>query len=119
MVIQVLFSKEAIGVIWLLGAIFLDVISTFTSAKANGFEDKITQGFAGLLYIGSFLCCAMALKYIQTGILYVLWSGIGVVATALLARHFLNQHIDTAGWTGIGFIVIGLIIISARSNIAA
>jgi small multidrug resistance pump len=113
-----MFSKEAVGAIWLLAAIFLDVISTFASAKANGFEDKITQGFAGLLYLGSFLCCAIALKYMQAGILYILWSGIGVVATALLARYFLDQQIDLAGWIGISFIVVGLVVISGFSKIS-
>jgi len=55
----------------------------------------------------------------QAGILYVLWAGIGTVATALLAQQFLNQHIDTAGWIGMGFIVLGLTIISQWSSIDA
>lgn len=53
----------------------------------------------------------------QAGILYVLWSEIGVVATAFLARIYLGQVIDIAGWIGIGFIVIGLMIIAQFSNI--
>ncbi len=44
----------------------------------------------------------------QAGILYVLWSGIGVIATALLAKAFLGQNIDLAGWVGLGFITVGL-----------
>jgi multidrug transporter EmrE-like cation transporter len=110
-------SKSSIGVIWLLGAIATDVLSTFFSAKANGLEDKLSQGIAGLLYFGSFVCCAIALKYMQAGILYVLWAGIGVVATALLAQSFLGQRIDTAGWIGIAFIVVGLTVIAQYSNI--
>lgn len=94
-----------------------DVLSTFLSAKANGLEHPTEQGLALVLYIASFACCAIALKYMQAGILYVLWSGIGVVATAFLARLYLGQVIDTAGWIGIGFIVIGLMIIAQYSNI--
>lgn len=105
------------GVIWLLIAIVFDVLSTFLSAKANGLEHPTEQGLALVLYITSFACCAIALKYMQAGILYVLWSGIGVVATAFLARLYLGQVIDTAGWIGIGFIVIGLMIIAQYSNI--
>lgn len=110
-------SKASIGVIWLLGAITSDVLSTFFSAKANGLEDKISQGVAGLLYFGSFVCCAIALKYMQAGVLYVLWAGIGAVATAFLAQAFLGQRLDTAAWIGIVFIVIGLMIIAQFSNI--
>lgn len=112
-------SHKAIGSLWLIGAIAFDVVSTFFSAKGNGLEDKVSQGIAGALYIVSFVCCAMALKYIQAGVLYVLWSGIGVVATALLAKHFLNQQIDLYGWIGISFIVVGLMIISGLSKIDA
>ncbi len=65
----------------------------------------------------SFACAAYALKFMQAGILYVLWSGIGVIATALLAKAFLGQNIDLAGWLGIGFITVGLTIIAQFSNI--
>ena len=78
---------------------------------------KLDQGIALILYLVSFTCAAIALKYMQAGILYVLWSGLGVIATAALAKVFLGQHIDLAGWVGIGFITIGLMIIAQYSNI--
>ena len=90
-----LFAKINPGVIWLLIAIATDVLSTFYSAKGNG----------------------LVKKFMQAGILYVLWSGIGVIATALLAKTFLGQNIDLAGWLGIGFITVGLTIIAQFSNI--
>jgi small multidrug resistance pump len=79
--------------------------------------NKLDQGIALVLYLVSFTCAAIALKYMQAGILYVLWSGLGVIATAALAKVFLGQHIDLAGWVGIGFITIGLMIIAQYSNI--
>ena len=105
------------GVIWLLFAIATDVLSTFYSAKGNGLVNKLDQGIALILYLVSFTCAAIALKYMQAGILYVLWSGLGVIATAALAKVFLGQHIDLAGWVGIGFITVGLMIIAQYSNI--
>ncbi len=112
-----LLSKVNVGVFWLLIAIVTDVFSTFYSAKGNGLVNKVDQGIALVLYIISFACAAYALKFMQAGILYVLWSGLGVIATALLAKTFLGQHIDLAGWIGIGFIVVGLTIIAQFSNI--
>ena len=110
-------SKINPGVIWLVLAIVTDVASTIFSATANGLEDKISQGIAGLLYFGSFVFCAIALKYMQAGVLYVLWAGLGAVATAFLAHKFLGQQIDLAGYIGIAFIVCGLTIIAQWSNI--
>lgn len=105
------------GYYWLAGAIVFDILSTFLSAKANGLENKMEQGIALILYVLSFACCAVALKYMQTGILYVLWSGLGVLATAALSRIYLGQVIDVAGWIGIGLIVMGIVIISQFSSI--
>lgn len=112
-----LITKINPGVFWLLVAIATDVLSTFYSAKGNGLVNKFDQGIALVLYIISFTCAAYALKFMQAGILYVLWSGLGVIATALLAKAFLGQHIDIAGWIGIAFIVVGLTIIAQFSNI--
>lgn len=106
-----------VGYYWLILAIITDVLSTFLSAKANGLEDKLSQSMALMLYVLSFVCCAVALRYMQAGILYVLWSGLGVLATAMLSRFYLGQVIDMAGWIGIGFIVMGLMIISQFSSI--
>ena len=105
-------AKMNPGIIWLMIAIATDVLSTFYSAKGNGLVNKADQAIALILYIISFACAAYALKFMQAGILYVLWSGIGVIATT-----FLGQNIDIAGWIGIGFITIGLIIIAQFSNI--
>ncbi len=84
-----LISKINLGAWWLLFAIATDVLSTFYSAKGNGLVNKTAQGIALVLYIISFACAAIALKYMQAGILYVLWSGIGVLATAFWQRFFL------------------------------
>ncbi len=112
-----LLAKINPGIFWLLIAIATDVLSTFYSAKGNGLVNKLDQGIALVLYIISFSCAAYALKFMQAGILYVLWSGLGVIATALLAKAFLGQNIDLAGWIGIAFITIGLTIIAQYSNI--
>ena len=105
------------GVIWLLIAIATDVLSTFYSAKANGLVNKLDQGIALVLYLISFTCAAIALKYMQAGILYVLWAGVGAIATAFLAKAMLNQSLDIGAWIGLGFISIGLAIIAQFSSI--
>lgn len=110
-------SQSSVGLIWLSGAIAADVLSTFFSAKANGLEDKLSQGIAGCLYLASFVCCAIALKYIQAGVLYVLWAGIGAIATAFLAQAVLGQKLDFAAWIGMGFIIVGVTVIAQFSSI--
>ena len=110
-------TNAMIGTLWLLAAIATDVISTFYMAKANGLQDKVSLAIGALLYIGSFIACVIALKYIQAGVLYVLWAGIGAVATVFLAQVFLGQRLDTGAWIGLSLIVMGLTVMSQFSNI--
>lgn len=106
-----------LGTIYLLIAIAADVLSTFYSARANGWQNKTDQIVAFGLYFISFVGAAMALKYMKAGILYVLWAGIGGAATALLAKLFLKQSIDTPGWIGITLIILGVTVIAQWSDL--
>lgn len=109
-------TDSQIGTTWLLVAIATDVLSTIYMAKANGFSNIPALLFGAALYIISFITCVLALKYMQAGMLYVLWAGIGTLATAMLAKMTLNQTIDLHGWIGIAFIVVGLTYIAKFST---
>ena len=108
-------SPQLIGTIWLLVAITTDVLSTIWMAKANGIEDVKSLVIGAILYIGSFISCVIALKYMQAGILYVLWSGIGAVATVMLAKAMLGQHINNWGLFGLALIISGIYIIATKT----
>ncbi|QHJ73944.1 putative quaternary ammonium compound-resistance protein [Acinetobacter phage vB_AbaM_Lazarus] len=106
-----------LGVVWLLVAIVTDVVSTIYMAKADGFNNIVPLVIGAALYGGSFIACVIALKYMQAGILYVMWSGLGAIATAFLAKAMLNQNLDVGAWVGLVFISVGLAIIAQYSNI--
>ena len=73
--------------------------------------NKLDQGIALVLYRFAFYI--YRLEIYAGRYFYVLWSGIGVIATAALAKVFLGQHIDLAGWIGIRFYYgLGLMIIA-------
>ncbi|ADG59908.1 quaternary ammonium compound-resistance protein QacE [Acinetobacter phage Acj9] len=110
-------SPTFIGTTWLLVAIATDVLSTIWMAKANGIQDVKSLIIGALLYIGSFIACVIALKYMQAGILYVLWAGIGAVATIALASAMLGQSVDKWAMIGCALIVAGLTLISMKSSI--
>lgn len=74
----------------------------FYSAKANGLVNKLDQGIALVLYLVSFTCCCDCIEVYASWdfICALVW--LGVIATAALAKVYLGQHIDLAGWVGIG-----------------
>ena len=109
-------SPQVIGTLWLLAAIIFDVVSTIYMAKAEGLKNLTPLIIGGILYFGSFITCALALKYMQAGILYVIWAGVGAIATIMLAQIMLQQKLDTAALIGVTFIIIGVTVIANYSK---
>jgi len=53
------------------------------------------------------------------GVAYAVWSGVGIVLTALIAWVAFGQKIDTAGFVGIGLIIAGVLVLNLFSKSAA
>ena len=50
------------------------------------------------------------------GITYAIWSGVGIVLTAVLAAVFFKQTPDAPAIIGMAFIVVGVMIIQIFSQ---
>ncbi|ELS31057.1 MULTISPECIES: quaternary ammonium compound efflux SMR transporter SugE [Pseudanabaena] len=77
---------------------------------------KYTDGFSkplpSLLTISaitiSLILLAQALKTLPVGTAYAVWTGIGVVGTALVGSIFLGESRDLSRFMYIGAIVVGI-----------
>lgn len=87
---------------------------------------KVSEGFSRLYpsigvvigYVLSFYLLGLALKGIPLSAAYAIWSGIGIVLTAIISVFFFNQKVDVGGLIGISFILIGVIVLSLFSQMA-
>jgi quaternary ammonium compound-resistance protein SugE len=78
---------------------------------------KYTEGFTRLwpsvataLAMGlSFLLLAQSLKTLPIGTAYAIWTGIGIVGTALLGMALFNEPREASRLVCIGLILIGII----------
>ncbi|TQE41160.1 ligand-binding protein SH3 [Aggregatibacter actinomycetemcomitans] len=50
------------------------------------------------------------------GLVYAIWSGVGIVLTAIVAYFAFGQKIDTAGLIGMGLIICGVLVINLFSQ---
>lgn len=71
-----------------------------------------------LLYGLSFYGVSLVYRTLPVGIVYAIWSGVGIVLTAIVAYFAFNQKIDLAGLVGIGLILAGVMVIHLFSKIA-
>ena len=64
----------------------------------------------------AFLLLAVSVKRIPVGIVYAVWSGLGVALVTVVAWFSMDQTLDSAGITGILLIIGGVVVINTFSN---
>lgn len=99
-------------------AIVAEVVATSFLKASQGFT-RLGPSLVVLVgYGAAFYLLALTLRSIPVGVAYAIWSGAGVVLVTLVAWLIYGQKLDVAGVIGIGFIVIGVMILNLFSRTA-
>ena len=82
-------------------------------ASSLKYTDGFTKPLPSLLTLSamttSFILLAQALKTIPVGTGYVVWTGIGVIGTAIVGAVFLGESRDLSKFICISLIIIGIV----------
>lgn len=100
-------------------AILAEVAGSSFLMKSQQFTRILPSVATILLYIVAFYCLSLALRHIPLGVAYGIWAGVGIVLTAIIGLVLFQQSLDPAAMVGIGFIVLGVVIINFFSQAAA
>lgn len=104
--------------VWILLAISIciEVVATNLLKLSNGFTKVVPTVGSLALYGLSFYFLSIIFRTLPVGIVYAVWSGVGIILTALVAYFAFGQKIDTAGMIGIGLIIAGVLVINLFSK---
>jgi len=69
-------------------------------------------------YGASFYFMALTLKVMPVGIVYAIWSGVGIVLIAGLGKVIFKQDLDLPAYIGISLILVGVVVIQLFSKTA-
>lgn len=101
----------------LLGiSIGLEIIATSLLKLSDGFTKLVPTVSSMALYGLSFYCVSIVYRTLPVGIVYAVWSGVGIVVTAIVAYFAFGQKIDGAGLAGIALILAGVLVINLFSK---
>ena len=101
----------------LLGiAIVTEVIGTSALKSAEGFTRLLPSLMVVISYSISFYLLSLCLRSIPVGVVYAIWSGIGIVLLALIGAFFFKQTLDTPAIIGISLILAGVVVINLFSH---
>lgn len=103
---------------WLLLfiSIAFEIAATSFLKLSDGFTRLLPTALSMALYGVSFYCVSIVFRSLPVGLVYAIWSGVGIVLTALVAYLAFGQKIDAAGLTGMALIVTGVLVINLFSK---
>jgi len=101
----------------LLGiAIVTEVIGTSALKSAEGFTRLVPSVIVIVSYSISFYLLSLCLRSIPVGVVYAVWSGVGIVLLALIGAFYFNQTLDKPAVIGVSLILSGVVVINLFSN---
>ena len=97
-------------------AILAEVIATLALSRS----ETLTRLGPTLITIAGYVICfaslAVVMRTLPTGIVYAVWSGLGIVLISLIAWLRFGQTLDAAAIAGIGLIIAGVVVINVFSS---
>ncbi len=109
-------SPEAKDFGYLAIAIVSEVIATTTLKASESFTKPVPSLIVIIGYGLAFYFFSVCMESISVGVAYAIWSGAGIILVAVLSWIFYGQMLDRAGMIGIGFILIGVIVLNLFSR---
>jgi small multidrug resistance pump len=67
----------------------------------------------------SFYFMTLSLRTIPVGVMYAIWSGVGIVAISIIGWIVYKQSLDLPAMIGISLIVLGVMVINLFSKTVA
>ena len=100
--------------------LFLAIAAETVGTMGLQASQQFTRLGPSLLAIGSyavaFFFLGLTLKYMPVGIVYAIWSGLGIVGIAVIAYFLFDQKLDLPAVIGIALIITGVLVMHLFSN---
>jgi small multidrug resistance pump len=100
-------------------AIVTEVIATSALKASDGFSRPWPSVVVVLGYGVSFYCLSIVLRTLPVGVVYAVWSGVGIALITLVGWLVFGQRLDAPALAGLGLIVAGVVVLNVFSKSVA
>ena len=97
-------------------AIMAEVIGTTALKASNEFTRILPSFIVVVSYAIAFYFMSISLRVLPVGIMYAIWSGMGIVLISILGWLVYKQTLDMPAMIGLAFIIAGVIVINVFSK---
>ena len=98
-------------------AIVTEVIATSALKASDGFSRLWPTVIVVLGYGTSFYCLSIVLRTIPVGIVYAIWSGVGIALITLVGWYVFGQRLDATALAGLALIVAGVVVLNLSKSV--
>lgn len=98
---------------WLMlaGAILTEVAGTLALRASNGLTRIVPSVIVVAGYLVSFWLLALVLKTLPVGVVYAIWSAVGIAAVAVLGKIMFDDPVPPLAMVGMVLIVGGVVLV--------
>ena len=100
----------------LIIAVVLETIGTSALTASQQFTRLVPSALTLVAYACSFYFLSLTLRHMPVGVVYALWSGLGIVCIAVIGYVVFGQKLDLAAVLGMLMIGGGIVVIQVFSN---
>ncbi|MDA1155630.1 MAG: SMR family transporter, partial [Proteobacteria bacterium] len=101
---------------FLIFAIIAETIGTTALQASHQFTRFWPSVLVVIAYGLSFYLLAQTLRVMPVGVVYAMWSGLGIVMIAAIGYLVFGQRLDLPAVVGIGMILCGILVIHLFSH---
>ncbi|MBP6006309.1 MAG: multidrug efflux SMR transporter [Rhodoferax sp.] len=93
-------------------AIVTEVLATSSLKASDGFTRLWPSIGAACGYAVSLYCLSLTQRSIPVGVVYAIWSGVGIVLISLMGWWLFDQVLSPAAMIGVGLITVGVLVLN-------
>jgi small multidrug resistance pump len=97
-------------------AIVAEVIATSTMKATNEFTRFWPSLVVVIGYGTGFYFMTISMRVLPIGIMYALWSGVGILVVSIMGWVIYRQALDVPAIIGMSFIIAGVVVINVFSK---
>ncbi len=104
--------------LYLIFAIMAETVGSAALQASAQFTRPLPVAIMTVSYALSFWLMSLALKYMPLGVVYAIWSGLGIVFIAIIGYVLFGQRLDGPAVLGMALILSGILVIHLYSSTA-
>lgn len=104
--------------LYLILAVAAETIGTSALQASQQFTRLMPSALVLVAYAVSFYLLSHVLRVMPVGIVYAIWSGLGIVFIAMIGFAVFGQKLDLPAMLGLGLIIAGIAVINLFSGSA-